>query len=161
MLHSSILNILCVTDYYLPGMRAGGLISSIAGLREVLRDKAKIFIFTRSRDLGERGPYANVIPNLWIETEAGSVFYADNHTFNLKGLKSAISSQNFDAIYLNSFFLAIWLNISAHRSQIHIRNYFGPPRGSRAERRILTGCDFYEISEKEALHSRCQSDRHL
>lgn len=104
MLHSSILNILCVTDYYLPGMRAGGLISSIAGLREVLRDKAKIFIFTRSRDLGERGPYANVIPNLWIETEAGSVFYADNHTFNLKGLKSAISSQNFDAIYLNSFF---------------------------------------------------------
>jgi len=104
MLHSSGLNILCVTDYYLPGIRAGGLISSISGLRELLRDTAKIFVFTRSRDLGESRPYANVTANRWIETDVGPVFYADDQEFNLKGLKSAISDQNFDAIYLNSFF---------------------------------------------------------
>lgn len=98
------INILCVTDYYLPGFKGGGPIRTLANLRELLADEVEFAVFTRDRDLGSGAPYSGIKANTWLKTGSGPVFYADPASFNARGLKRAMEGQQFNVLYLNSFF---------------------------------------------------------
>lgn len=94
--------ILCVTDFYLPGYKAGGPIRTIANMSDLVRDKVDFLIVTRDRDLGERTSYANVSVDAWQIVGNGPVYYASPRNFSVRAISKA--SFDFDILYLNSFF---------------------------------------------------------
>lgn len=96
--------VLCLTDYYLPGFKGGGPIRTLANMCELLGREAEFSIFTRDRDLGETEPYPSIARNEWIAFSAGRLFYATPEKFSARGLRDAISENEFDVLYLNSFF---------------------------------------------------------
>lgn len=96
--------VLCLTDYYLPGFKGGGPIRTLANMCELLGRDVEFSIFTRDRDLGETEPYPSIARNEWIAFSAGRLFYATPEKFSARGLRGAISENEFDVLYLNSFF---------------------------------------------------------
>lgn len=98
----AIPKVLCVTDFYLPGYKAGGPIRTIANMTEVLADKVDFLIVTRDRDLGESRPYSDVIIDSWQTVGAASTYYASPKDFSIGALKRALNGR--DVLYLNSFF---------------------------------------------------------
>ena len=97
-------NVLCVTDYYLPGFRGGGPIRTIENMRQQLVGKVNISIFTRDRDLNSDDPYPDIKANEWLNTQSGQIYYATPDIFGSRGLRDAIAGRKIDIIYLNSFF---------------------------------------------------------
>lgn len=100
----SIVKVICVVDYYLPGFKGGGPIRTIANLRRQLSESVEIAIFTRDRDLGSGSRYKGIHPDNWINAEDGPIYYASPSEFSAAGLKRAIGRRRFDILYLNSFF---------------------------------------------------------
>lgn len=98
------LKIISVLEYYLPGFKGGGPIRTIANMRQLLVPDIDLAIFTRDRDLGSDAHYESVWLNCWNNTKHGTVYYATPKNFSGAGLERAISGQQFDLIYLNSFF---------------------------------------------------------
>ncbi|WP_431214863.1 hypothetical protein ACQ86N_08990 [Puia sp. P3] len=49
--------LLILTDWFYPGYKAGGIITSVYDLAMLLRDEYSIFIMTSDRDLGDSQPY--------------------------------------------------------------------------------------------------------
>src|SRR5579859_3072185 len=64
-----------LVGHYLPGMKAGGPIRSIANLVEGLGDEIDFRIVTRDRDLGDTAPYRAIVPNRWTAIGKGQVRY--------------------------------------------------------------------------------------
>lgn len=103
-MNKSRLNIFCVADYFLPGFKGGGPITTLANMRSQLHDEIMLSIFTRDRDLGESAQYSDITVDEWIQTAQGPVYYASPSNFGPLGIKRALSGAKFDLIYLNSFF---------------------------------------------------------
>jgi hypothetical protein len=59
-------NILIFIDWFLPGYKAGGPISSNANLIAHLGLEYKFFVITRNTDYCETKPYENIAPLAWI-----------------------------------------------------------------------------------------------
>lgn len=98
------INILCVSDYFLPGFLGGGPITTLANMRKQLSEQVTLSIFTRDRDLGSTTPYPGIVANQWIETPDGPIFYASPDNFGAGGMLRSLATRNFDIVYLNSFF---------------------------------------------------------
>lgn len=117
---SNEIKVLCVTDFYLPGFRGGGPIRTLANMREALAGSVEFSIFTRDRDLGSEEPYSGIEANKWVRTPSGPIYYAEPGEFGAKGVAKASASDNFDILYLNSFFgyrssISIYFNQRAFR----------------------------------------------
>jgi glycosyltransferase involved in cell wall biosynthesis len=98
------MNVLCVTDYFLPGYKGGGPITTLANMRKQMGAEVALSIFTRDRDLGASEPYPHIETNSWIDTPDGAVFYATPDAFGPGGLRKALGKRSFHLLYLNSFF---------------------------------------------------------
>lgn len=98
------INVLCVSDYYLPGYRGGGPITTLANMRAQLNGHVTLSIYTRDRDLGEGVQYPNIRVNQWFETSEGPIYYASPDRFGARGLRHALETDKFDIVYFNSFF---------------------------------------------------------
>lgn len=112
--------IICVADYYLPGFKGGGPITTIANMRSILKDVVEIDVFTRSHDLGSSSNYGCVDSDKWNNIQGGKVYYASAGNFGYGGLRKAISesSSTYQLLYLNSFFgfrSSIEINYRFHR----------------------------------------------
>ena len=94
--------ILVLADWYLPGRRAGGSVSSIANLIELVGDEFRFYVITRDRDLTEKTAYAGVPADHWIAVGKGLVLYTSDLSFS--NLRRHILDIAPDVIYLNSFF---------------------------------------------------------
>lgn len=99
-----MMNVLCISDYFLPGFKGGGLITTIANMRKQVASEIVLSIFTRDRDIGASEPYPNIETNCWMETPDGAVFYATPDVFGPKGLKMALEKRPAHLLYVNSFF---------------------------------------------------------
>lgn len=111
--------ILCLTDYYLPGFKGGGPIRTLVNMSEVLADDVDFSIFTRDRDLGSNEPYPDLPRDEWLSTSSSRLFYATPGMFSSSGLCQATSGKAFDVLYLNSFFsyrasISIYLHWRRH-----------------------------------------------
>jgi glycosyltransferase involved in cell wall biosynthesis len=98
------MNVLCVTDYFLPGFHGGGPITTLANMRKQLAGDVELSMFTRDRDLGALEPYPHIQANHWSETPDGAVFYATPDLFGPSGLRKALAGRPAQLLYLNSFF---------------------------------------------------------
>jgi glycosyltransferase involved in cell wall biosynthesis len=97
--------ILILTDWFYPGFKAGGLISTCYNLSMLLREEYDIHILTTDRDLGDQEPYKNIVPDQWTSfSENIRVYYTSPQKLTLPGLIAQIRRVRPDHIYLNSMF---------------------------------------------------------
>jgi glycosyltransferase involved in cell wall biosynthesis len=96
------IRVLCVTDYYLPGNKAGGPIRTIANMSDILAGEVEFGIVTRDRDLGDDAPFHGIRVNEWQEVGSAQVFYASPESFGASAVERTFD--NHDMLYLNSFF---------------------------------------------------------
>ena len=89
-------------DWYLPGYKAGGPVSSISNLIELLGEQFHFYVFTRDRDLTETSPYSGVCFDRWVSVGKAQVFYTSN--LSIRNLRRRVLEVAPDIIYLNSFF---------------------------------------------------------
>ncbi len=94
--------IFAIADWYLPAVKAGGVVTAIANMVELLGASFEFFIFTRDRDLGNRRPFQNVNRNSWTRSGGAQVFYASN--LGARSLRKQLIEVRPDVIFLNSFF---------------------------------------------------------
>jgi glycosyltransferase involved in cell wall biosynthesis len=99
---SMVPRILVLADWYLPGTKAGGTVSAIANMIELVGDEFRFHVITRDRDLAEKSPYSGVQTDRWIPVGKASVLYTSDLTFS--NLRRHILDIAPNLIYLNSFF---------------------------------------------------------
>lgn len=101
---TKIKKILVLTDWYLPGYKAGGPIRSLANLISTLTD-IEFFVVTRNTDHYSTKPYEGVQSNQWTkQSDNCHVYYFEEQNINLSALKTLIEEREYDKIYLNSLF---------------------------------------------------------
>lgn len=95
-----------LTDWFVPGYKAGGPIQSCYNLAMGIKDKYEIYVFTSDCDLGEVKPYANVISNQWSSDidEKIQVYYCSEKNLKFSTIRSLINEIVPDFVYLNHMF---------------------------------------------------------
>lgn len=97
--------IVILTDWYLPGYKAGGPIKSISSLVYHLNNEFDFKIITTDRDFGDLNPYSNILTHSWLKKEYGEqVLYLTPEQLSKKNIKKIISEANPDLVYCNSLF---------------------------------------------------------
>jgi glycosyltransferase involved in cell wall biosynthesis len=95
-------SILVLADWYLPGCKAGGSVSAIANLIELVGDEFRFHVITRDRDLTDESPYTRVQTEEWISVGKAHVLYTSDLSF--ANLRRHILDVDPHIVYLNSFF---------------------------------------------------------
>jgi hypothetical protein len=97
--------ILCFLDYYTPGYKAGGPITTISNMVNVLGgNEFNFFIVTRNHDLNSDIIYDTVKTNKWQKVSKAIVFYTKVDYLFFFNIYKIIYNTKPDIIYLNSFF---------------------------------------------------------
>ncbi len=97
--------ILLFIDWYLPGFKAGGPITSCANLVGHLSNYYDFYIVTRNTDYCEKEPYEFIKPNVWNNQKDGSsVYYVSDSNLNFSFLKKLVKSIEFDIMYVNGIY---------------------------------------------------------
>jgi glycosyltransferase involved in cell wall biosynthesis len=94
--------ILLFADWYLPGSKAGGPVSAIANLIELLGDEFRFHVITRDRDISDKSAYNGVLTDRWVRVGKASVLYTSD--LSLANLRRHTLEIAPNVIYLNSFF---------------------------------------------------------
>ncbi|HKK40645.1 MAG TPA: glycosyltransferase family 4 protein [Cryomorphaceae bacterium] len=96
--------ILLFSDWYLPGYKAGGPITSCANLVAHLGDDFNFKVVCSDRDYLETEPYLNVTTDRWVKVGKAHVMYLSPSRQGLKAIKEILSAVNPDLVYLNGMF---------------------------------------------------------
>jgi len=96
--------ILIFVGRYLPGFKAGGIISCVANIVNHLHGEFDFRIVTRDRDLGENNPYEGIKPYVWQIVGNASVYYLPPNLETASQIRRIINETPHDLLYLNSFF---------------------------------------------------------
>ncbi len=97
--------ILVFIDWYKPGYRAGGPIRSVTNIISHFREEFDFSVITSDTDYRVKTPYTNIISNQWNILSSGTrVFYLSKSNISFSFIKEMILKEDFDTIYLNSFF---------------------------------------------------------
>src|SRR5690606_28454876 len=96
--------VLILLPSYLPGFKAGGPVRSIANLVDSLGAEFDFRILCLDRDLGEAGPYRDMVSDRWMRVGHAMVHYASPALCGPLGLSRLIGTTPHDILYLNSFF---------------------------------------------------------
>jgi len=132
-MESSKPQVLLFTDWYLPGYKAGGPISSCANLVRLLGDEINFKIVCSDRDYLDSEPYQNVNRDTWVEVGNASVYYLSKDKFSKSVIRERILEYPGAVIYINGIFsrdFSITPLLAANRLN---RKIFVAPRGMLAE----------------------------
>lgn len=95
--------VLVLSDYFIPGYKAGGQIRTLANFSHFFGDKFDIRIITHDREI-DGTPYEGIIANEWVIREKTKVIYLSPSKVNPKNLLKLIREVRPDVIYHNGFF---------------------------------------------------------
>jgi glycosyltransferase involved in cell wall biosynthesis len=98
--------VLILSDYYLPGFKAGGPIRTLANIGDRLGSELRLRLITRDRDFGDTVPYPGVQTTGWQTVGNVQVAYRRAASLMPWRLFALIRSGPFDVLYLNSLFSA-------------------------------------------------------
>ena len=113
-----IKNILIFHDFFLPGIKGGGPVQSLANLIATLQDQYEFYVITSAYDLKTSIPYADVKVNEWNKKTIGNneiaIWYA-NKSIDYSIYADVIKSIKADFVFFNCvysfcFFLYPLLN---------------------------------------------------
>src|SRR6266478_3334288 len=90
-----------LTDWYLPGTRAGGPVRSLSAMIELLKDHYDFYVITRHTDLGSKEPYHDVEADKLIESEGVHYFYFRSESLSRDAVRRLILFIGPDLVYLN------------------------------------------------------------
>lgn len=96
--------IIIFTDWFYPGYKAGGPITSIKNIVDLLHLEFEIYVFTSDRDLGDQNSYENIEVNKWINNLNVNCFYCSPDNYSKKLIKEQILEINPSTIYINGAF---------------------------------------------------------
>jgi len=96
--------VLVLSDYYLPGSRAGGTVRTLHGIIELLSDEFEFKVITRDRDIGTKSSYQDITPNRWRKVGAAHVMYLSPGRLLGPTVRNLIKTIEHDALYINSWF---------------------------------------------------------
>ncbi len=91
-------------DWFLPGYKAGGPITSVSNIIKHLNDEFEFYIITSDRDLGDKETYKNEKINSWTNKNSYNIIYLSPDKQNKKTYRQILSNNNFDYVYFNSLF---------------------------------------------------------
>jgi glycosyltransferase involved in cell wall biosynthesis len=105
MLMAARRKILVLVDWYLPGYKAGGPIRSVANIVNSLSGEFDFSIVTRNTDYLETEPYRGIESDKWVHLDNNvRAWYFSEGKLNRRNLQHLLSSEEYDTVYLNSFF---------------------------------------------------------
>lgn len=94
--------VLVCADYFRPGFKGGGPVTSLSNMAATLAEEVDFHIVTRDRDLGDTKPYPGIEPRVFHSFEGAKVMYlreADATVGRFCKLLRELAPQ---ALYLNS-----------------------------------------------------------
>lgn len=103
-LKNKSITVLVFSEYYLPGYKGGGPIKTIKNLMDQLGNEISFKLITSDRDLGDKLPYDSVNCGAWNQLGNEDMFYTQPGSTGYRQISKIISKQNYDVVYLNSFF---------------------------------------------------------
>lgn len=117
--------VLVFCDYFVPGFKGGGPVTTLRNLLVRLGERIDFHLVTRDRDLGDTTPYANVITNSWTPVPGGKVLYLNEGGATIGAFRSLIAEIQPDTIYLNSalsrrFSLLPLLAVRTSKTKAHV-----------------------------------------
>jgi len=108
--------ILIFIDWFYPGYKAGGPISSNLNMVIHLKDDYQFKIITRNTDYTDTTPYKDIVSNQWTRgIEDAEIFYFSKENLSFRSLKELLQSTEFDFAYINGIYswyfsiLPLWL----------------------------------------------------
>lgn len=96
-------DVLIVLDYYLPGRKAGGPVTTVANMMEALGDDLKFLIVTRRHDI-DGTVYSDLEPGRIARMGKADVLYLDGTQQSNLDLLQYARLSGAHTLYLNSFF---------------------------------------------------------
>ena len=97
--------ILIFIDWFLPGYKAGGPISSNANLVDHLKDEFEFYIITRDTDYCETKPYPGLNSDTWnVLPNGANVYYVSAPKLGIKNLIKICKTIDFDLVYVNGIY---------------------------------------------------------
>lgn len=96
--------ILILIDWFLPGYKAGGPITSVYNMVSHLKDEYEFYILTSDRDIDSTEPYSDITPNKWIKEKGYFINYISIKNNKRKYFRKIIKDISFHAFYFNSLF---------------------------------------------------------
>jgi glycosyltransferase involved in cell wall biosynthesis len=97
--------ILVFIDWFTPGFRAGGPISSCVNLIDHLKEEFDFSVITSDTDYMEADPYKDVKSDQWIVRPDGvRIYYFSKQKLTRANMKKLVEKEEFDNVYLNGMF---------------------------------------------------------
>ncbi|MCZ4409287.1 glycosyltransferase [Cryomorphaceae bacterium 1068] len=96
--------ILIFSDWYLPGYKAGGPITSCANIVELLGDEFDFKVVCSDRDYLENESYSGVKLNEWVQVGKAQVMYLSPDKQDLSNIKKIIREVKAQMAFLNGMF---------------------------------------------------------
>ena len=97
--------ILIFIDWYLPGYKAGGPVTSMANMVEHLKHWFQFYIITRNTEYMESKPYSDVNTNCWNEIDSGVfVYYCSEPAISFRKWAELIQERDYTKIYINGIY---------------------------------------------------------
>lgn len=96
--------ILAFTDWYLPGHRAGGPITSMANLVNRVGAFVDFRIVCSDRDYMSDSPYSDILPNRWTKMGHAEVCYLPPGELSKSGIRNILSLHPKHTVYINGVF---------------------------------------------------------
>jgi len=125
--------VLILTDWFVPGFKAGGPIQSVNNLVKALESKLDFSVITSDRDLLEKQAYPVIKSDLWLRSSDHRIYYASPEGLS-SILKHELTGASHDWIYTNSFFswrftikplLLLWRHHALHKVILAPRGMLG------------------------------------
>ena len=96
--------ILIFCDYFYPGFKAGGPITTLKSTISQLSSDYSFNVVTRNHDYQDVEEYSDTDPDIWCQTPYGEVYYSASFLMSARKILEIIEHAKPDIIYLNSLF---------------------------------------------------------
>ena len=96
--------ILAFIDWYRPGYKAGGTVTSFGNFVDYLEDNFDFNIVTRDTDFLENKTYNKITSDSWNKINKSHCYYISNTSLTYGAIKKIILKSSFDFIYINGVF---------------------------------------------------------
>ena len=96
--------VLIFIDWFAPGYKAGGPITSNVNIVEHLSDKLDFYVITSSFDYHTPEPYKDIQENEWVDWHGAKVMYINPSCLSWKVLKKVAKEATCDVWYINGMY---------------------------------------------------------
>jgi len=98
-------NILLFIDWFLPGYKSGGPVTSNANMIKWLSSYYNFYVVTRNSDYTEPNKiYSNIVSNTWVNQNYFKCWYFSKKKLNVFSIYQIIKNNQFEIIYINGIY---------------------------------------------------------